>query len=112
MKNAAKAKAEAHEPLAVRPLQARVWVEREDEAPISKGGIHIPDAARGKQGRGTVIAVGPGRMLKDGTVLPVDVQVGDKVVFARYAGNEVKVKVQEAEYVVLQEDDILGVLED
>lgn len=110
MRNAAK-KVEAADAPIVRPLGDRVWVVREEEDAVSKGGIHIPDAARGKQGRGTVMAVGPGRTLKNGTVLPIDVQVGDRVVFGRYAGNEVKVKVQGNEYVVLHEDDLLGVLE-
>ena len=93
----------------IRPLQDRVIVKRVKEEEKSKGGIIIPDTAKEKPVEGEVIAVGNGKILKDGSVRALDVKVGDRVLFGKYSGNEVKVDGEER--LILREDDILGVLE-
>ena len=92
-----------------RPLKDRVVIRRADKEQVSAGGIIIPDKAQKRTMEGEVIAVGPGKMLEDGTVRPVDVKKGDRVAFGRYGGNEKKVENQEL--LILKEDDILGVFE-
>ena len=91
----------------IRPLADRVVVTRTKEEEKSKGGIIIPDTAKEKPIEGVVVAVGAGKVLKDGKVRPVDVKMGDRVLFGKYAGQEVKIDGQE--HVLLREDDILGV---
>ena len=91
----------------IRPLADRVVVTRTKEEEKSKGGIIIPDTAKEKPIEGVVVAVGAGKVLKDGKVRPVDVKTGDRVLFGKYAGQEVKIDGQE--HVLLREDDILGV---
>jgi chaperonin GroES len=91
----------------IRPLADRVVVTRTKEEEKSKGGIIIPDSAKEKPIEGVVVAVGAGKVLKDGKVRPVDVKMGDRVLFGKYAGQEVKIDGQE--HVLLREDDILGV---
>jgi chaperonin GroES len=91
----------------IRPLSDRVVVTRTKEEEKSKGGIIIPDTAKEKPIEGVVVAVGAGKVLKDGKVRPVDVKMGDRVLFGKYAGQEVKIDGQE--HVLLREDDILGV---
>ena len=93
----------------IRPLHDRVVVKRMEEERTSAGGIVIPDTAAEKPIRGEVIAVGKGKVLENGEVRPLDVEVGDKVLFGKYSGTEVKVISEE--YVVMREDDIMGIIE-
>lgn len=93
----------------IRPLHDRVLVEREEEDRTSTGGIVIPDTAAEKPIRGNVIAVGNGRILEDGTVRGLDVKVGDKVLFGKFSGTEVKLGGQEL--LVLREDDVMAVID-
>ena len=92
-----------------RPLHDRVVVKRIDAEEKTKGGIIIPDTAKEKPIEGEVIAVGNGKVAEDGTVRKLDVKVGDRVLFGKYSGTEVKVDGEE--HLIVREDDILGVLE-
>ncbi len=92
----------------IRPLQDRVIVKRVKEEEKTKGGIIIPDAAKEKPIEGEVLAVGPGKLTDDGKQRAPDVKVGDRVLFGKYSGTEVKLDGEE--HVVLREDDILGVI--
>jgi len=98
------------EHMKIRPLQDRVIVKRVEEEEKTKGGIIIPETAKEKPLEGKVIAVGNGRVLEDGSVRPLDVKEGNRVLFSKYAGTEIKV--QGEELLILREDDILGVIED
>ncbi len=91
----------------VRPLQDRIVVKRLEGESVTKGGIIIPDAAKEKPIEGRVVAVGSGKVLKDGKVRPVDVKVGDVVLFGKYSG--VEVKLDGDEHVLIREDDVLAV---
>ena len=93
----------------IRPLHDRVVVRRMEEERTSSGGIVIPDSATEKPIQGEVIAVGNGKLLDNGDVRPLDVKVGDRVLFGKFSGNEVKVSGEEV--VVMREDDIMGVIE-
>jgi len=93
----------------IRPLQDRLLVTRLDEEATTKGGIIIPDTAKEKPQRGTVVAVGKGKVLEDGTQRPLDVKAGDTVLFGKYAGTEVKIEGEE--HLILREEDVLGVIE-
>lgn len=93
----------------IRPLQDRVIVKRIKEEEKTKGGIIIPDSAKEKPMEGKVIAVGTGKVLDDGKKLPLDVKKGDKILFGKYAGAEVKIDGEE--HLIMREDDILGILE-
>jgi chaperonin GroES len=93
----------------IRPLQDRVIVERIAEEEKTKGGIIIPDTAKEKPQEGKVIAVGKGKVTEDGKLLPVSVKAGDKILFGKYSGTEVKLNGNE--YLIMREDDILGVVE-
>jgi chaperonin GroES len=93
----------------IRPLHDRVVVKRVEEERTSPGGIVIPDTAAEKPIRGKVIAVGKGKVLENGEVRALDVKVGDQVLIGKFAGNEVKIDGEE--YVVLREEDVLGVFE-
>ncbi len=93
----------------IRPLQDRVIVRRMKEEEKTKGGIIIPDSAKEKPIEGLILAVGNGKVLEDGTVRKLDVKEGDKVLFGKYSGTEVKIDGEEA--LILREDDILGVIE-
>ena len=93
----------------VRPLQDRVLVQRVKEEEKTKGGIIIPDSAKEKPIEGLVIAVGNGKALDDGTLRALDVKTGDRILFGKYSGTEVKIDGQE--HLILREDDILGVLD-
>lgn len=93
----------------IRPLQDRVIVRRMEEERTSAGGIVIPDSAAEKPIKGEVIAVGTGKVLDNGEKRPVDLKVGDKVLFGKYSGTEVKVN--DEELLVMREDDIMGVIE-
>jgi chaperonin GroES len=92
----------------VRPLHDRVLVKRFTEEERSKGGIIIPDTAKEKPVQGEVIAVGQGRVTEDGKVRPLDVKKGDRVLFGKYAGNEIKIDGED--YLMMREEDILGIL--
>jgi len=93
----------------IRPLQDRIIVQRIEEEEKTAGGIIIPDTAKEKPQIGKVIAVGKGKKTEDGKVLPLDVKKGDKVLFSKYAGTEVKVEGEE--FLMMKEDDILGIVE-
>ena len=93
----------------IRPLQDRVIVKRIEEQEKTKGGIIIPETAKEKPMEGKVIAVGKGKVLEDGKIRPLDVKAGDRVLFAKYGGAEVKI--EEEEHLIMREDDILGVIE-
>ena len=93
----------------IRPLHDRVLVKRLEPKEVIKGGIIIPDTAKEKPQEDEVVAVGNGKALKDGKVLAMNVKVGNKILFGKYSGTEVKIDDQE--YLIMREDDILGVLE-
>jgi chaperonin GroES len=93
----------------IRPLQDRVLVRRVKEEEKTKGGIIIPDTAKEKPIEGVVLAVGNGKALEDGTIRKLDVKEGDRILFGKYSGTEVKIDGEEA--LILREDDILGVLD-
>jgi chaperonin GroES len=93
----------------VRPLHDRIIVERIDEGEQKVGGIIIPDTAKEKPMQGKVIAVGKGRVEKDGKITPLDVKAGDKVLFGKYAGQEIKI--DGSEYLIIREEEVLGVIE-
>lgn len=93
----------------IRPLHDRVVIRRTDEERTSPGGIVIPDAAAEKPIKGEVVAVGNGKLLDNGEVRPLDLKVGDNVLFGKYSGTEVKVDGEEV--VVMREDDVMAVIE-
>ena len=93
----------------VRPLHDRIIVERIEEGEQQVGGIIIPDTAKEKPQQGKVIAVGKGKVKDDGTVTPLDVKAGDKVLFGKYSGQEIKLDGDE--FLIMREDEILGVIE-
>nr|WP_152945074.1 co-chaperone GroES [Desulfofundulus thermobenzoicus] len=95
--------------LVIRPLGERVVVKPLPSEEVTKGGIVIPDTAKEKPQEGEVVAVGPGRLLENGTRVPIDLKVGDRILFSKYAGNEVKLDGEE--YLIMREADILGVIE-
>jgi len=93
----------------IRPLQDRVIVQRVQEEEKTKGGIIIPDTAKEKPQEGKVIAVGKGKVGDDGKLIPLDVKAGDRILFGKYSGTEVKLDGEDV--LIMREDDILGVLE-
>jgi chaperonin GroES len=93
----------------VRPLHDRVLVKRFEEETKSAGGIIIPDSAKEKPIQGEVIATGNGRTTEDGKVRPLDVKKGDKVLFGKYAGTEIKI--EGSEFLMMREEDILGIVQ-
>ncbi len=93
----------------VRPLHDRILVKREDEGEEKIGGIIIPDTAKEKPQRGKVVAVGNGKVLEDGKKAPLDVKAGDRILFGKYSGSEVKI--DNEEYLILREEDVLAILE-
>jgi chaperonin GroES len=93
----------------IRPLQDRVIVKRVEEEEKTKGGIIIPDSAKEKPIEGKVIAVGGGKVLENGKKVAPDIKAGDRVLFSKYAGTEVKIDGEE--HLIMREDDILGVIE-
>ncbi|HNY64626.1 MAG TPA: co-chaperone GroES [Deltaproteobacteria bacterium] len=93
----------------IRPLQDRIIVQRIEEEEKTAGGIIIPDTAKEKPQIGRVIAAGNGRKTEDGKIVPMDVKKDDKVLFSKYAGSEVKLDGEE--YLIMKEDDILGIVE-
>jgi chaperonin GroES len=93
----------------IRPLQDRVIVKRVEEEEKTKGGIIIPDTAKEKPMEGKVIAVGKGKLMEDGKIHALDVKAGDRILFGKYSGTEVKIDGDE--HLIMREDDILGVIE-
>jgi chaperonin GroES len=93
----------------VRPLHDRILIKRIEEKETVKGGIIIPDSAKEKPQEGEVIAVGNGRKTEEGKVIPLDVKAGDRILFGKYSGTEIKI--DDVEYLIVKEDEVLGVLE-
>ncbi len=93
----------------IRPLGERILVKRLDSSAQTESGLYIPDSAQEKPQKGEVVAIGKGRIAEDGSVRPVDVKVGDTVIFGKYSGNEIKIDGQEL--LIMKEDDVYGVLE-
>jgi len=93
----------------IRPLHDRIIVERVEEETKTAGGLIIPDTAKEKPQQGKVIAVGKGKVTEDGKLLGMDVKVGDRILFGKYAGTEIKIEGKE--YLMMREDDVLGVIE-
>ena len=92
-----------------RPLHDRILIRRIEEKETVKGGIIIPDSAKEKPQEGEVIAAGGGKKEKDGKVVPLDVKAGDRILFGKYSGTEIKI--DNEEYLILKEEEVLGVLE-
>jgi chaperonin GroES len=92
----------------IRPLHDRVVVKRIEEGETMQGGLYIPDSAKEKPQQGEVVAVGKGKRTEDGKINPLDVQVGDRILFGKYSGNDIKL--DGTEYLIMREDEILGVL--
>lgn len=95
--------------LKIRPLHDRIIVKRLNEEEKTKGGIIIPDSAKEKPQEGEVLAVGNGKVLDDGKKVPLDVKIGDKVLFSKYSGTEIKLEGEE--YLIMREDDIQAIVE-
>jgi chaperonin GroES len=92
----------------IRPLHDRVVVKRIEEGETMIGGLIIPDSAKEKPQQGEVVAIGKGKKTEDGKLLPLDVQVGDRILFGKYSGSDIKL--DGTEYLIMREDEILGVL--
>ncbi|MCG8643472.1 MAG: co-chaperone GroES [Desulfobacterales bacterium] len=95
--------------MSLRPLSDRILVERVEEDEKTKGGIIIPDTAKEKPAEGKVVATGNGRMGDDGKLLAMDVKVGDRILFSKYGGTDVKI--DGIDYLIMRQDDVLGVIE-
>ncbi len=93
----------------IRPLYDRIVVKRVEEQEVMQGGLYIPDTAKEKPQEGEVVAVGKGKRLEDGKLVPLDVQVGDRILFGKYSGSDIKIDGNE--YLIMREDEVLGVLE-
>ena len=93
----------------IRPVQDRIVVRRVAEEEKTRGGIIIPDSAKEKPAEGEVVAVGPGKANEKGVVRPLDVKKGDRVLFGKYSGNEIKL--EGVEHIILREDEVLGIIE-
>jgi chaperonin GroES len=94
--------------MSLRPLHDRVLIKRVEEQETRKGGIIIPDTAKEKSQEGEVVACGPGKMLEDGTVVPLELKEGDRILFGKYSGAEIRIA--EQDYLILREDEIIGIL--
>jgi chaperonin GroES len=93
----------------VKPLHDRILIKRVEEKETIKGGIIIPDTAKEKPQEGEVIAVGGGKKTEEGKIIPLDVKAGDRILFGKYSGTEIKI--DEEEYLIIREDEVLGILE-
>ena len=93
----------------IRPLYDRIVVKRIEQSEELQGGLFIPDSAKEKPQQGQVVAVGKGKRLEDGEVVPLDVQVGDRILFGKYSGSEIKMDGEE--FLIMREDEVLGILE-
>ena len=92
----------------LRPLHDRILVKRVEEEEVRRGGIIIPDTAKEKPQEGKVMAVGTGRVTDEGKKIPLDVKAGDRILFGKYSGSEVKI--DDEEYLIMKEEDVLGIL--
>ena len=95
--------------LGVRPLHDRILVRRTEEETKTAGGLFIPDSAKEKPQRGEIVAAGKGRVTEEGKTMPLEVKVGDKILFAKYAGTEIKFSGEE--FLMMREEDILGIIQ-
>lgn len=93
----------------IRPLYDRIVVKRVEEKEQMHGGLYIPDTAKEKPQEGEVVSVGKGKRLEDGKVVPLDVQAGDRILFGKYSGSDIKIDGEE--YLIMREDEVLGVLD-
>jgi chaperonin GroES len=93
----------------LRPLQDRILVQRVEEETTTKGGIIIPDTAKEKPAEGKVISVGNGKLGDDGKRIPLEIKKGDRILFGKYSGSEVKIEGEE--YLIMREDDVLGIID-
>ena len=93
----------------IRPLYDRIVVKRIEEQEQKVGGLFIPDSAKEKPQEGEVVAVGKGKRLEDGKVIPLDVQVGDRILFGKYSGSDIKL--ESDEFLIMREDEVLGILD-
>ena len=93
----------------IRPLYDRIVVKRVEEKEQMHGGLYIPDTAKEKPQEGEVVSVGKGKRLEDGKVVPLDVQVGDHILFGKYSGSDIKL--DDNEYLIMREDEVLGILD-
>jgi len=93
----------------VRPLHDRILIKRVEEKETIKGGIIIPDTAKEKPQEGEVIAVGGGKKTEEGKVIPLDVKAGDRILFGKYSGTEIKI--DDEEFLIIREDEVLGIIE-
>jgi chaperonin GroES len=94
----------------IRPLYDRVVIKRvEEKGDALRGGLYIPDSAKEKPQEGEVVAIGKGKRLEDGKLVPLDVQVGDRILFGKYSGSDIKLDGQE--YMIMREDEVLGILD-
>ncbi|MGI8991013.1 MAG: co-chaperone GroES [Bryobacteraceae bacterium] len=93
----------------IRPLYDRVVVKRVEDTTTMQGGLYIPDSAKEKPQEGEVVAIGKGKRLEDGTLVALDVQVGDRILFGKYSGSDIKL--DNEEYMIMKEDEILGILD-
>jgi chaperonin GroES len=92
-----------------RPLHDRILVERVESEEVTKGGIILPDTAKEKPQQGKVIAVGSGKKTEEGKLIPLEIKAGDMILFGKYSGSEIKV--EGTEYLIMKEDDVLGIVE-
>ena len=93
----------------IRPLYDRIVVKRVEEQEQMQGGLYIPDTAKEKPQEGEVVAVGKGKRLENGTTVPLDVQAGDRILFGKYSGSDIKLEGEE--YLIMREDEVLGILD-
>lgn len=93
----------------IRPLYDRIVVKRVEQKEQMQGGLYIPDTAKEKPQEGEVVSVGKGKRLEDGKVVPLDVQEGDRILFGKYSGSDIKIDGEE--YLIMREDEVLGILE-
>src|SRR6059036_1822003 len=93
----------------IRPLYDRIVVKRIEQGQEVQGGLYIPDSAKEKPQEGEVVAVGKGKRLEDGKLVPLDVQVGDRILFGKYSGSDIKLDGEE--YLIMREDEVLGILD-
>ncbi|HEY3839131.1 MAG TPA: co-chaperone GroES [Bryobacteraceae bacterium] len=93
----------------IRPLYDRIVVKRIEEKEQMQGGLYIPDSAKEKPQEGEVAAIGKGKRLEDGKLVPLDVQVGDRILFGKYSGSDIKIDGEE--YLIMREDEVLGILD-
>jgi chaperonin GroES len=95
--------------MTIRPLHDRVVVKRIEQSEAVQGGLYIPDSAKEKPQEGEVVAVGKGKRLEDGKVVPLDVQVGDRILFGKYSGSEIRLSGDD--YLIMREDEVFGIMD-